>query len=1165
MTMTFDDLDDRQKGFLEKYLPKVGFFGKKKTEGKRDRIAQDFDGYERRRDTTRRGIDRLPDGANKFLLHKLVDEADAKMKGDGKTLDIAAGHAALDGVDIAIANEGERLKKLATPKPLQDQKADAARDIDTALRVERQKRAEDLIVAARKDLRFRDPKHQAQVDPVVADLDKAFKTAQTALIDHVKLAVPDPKIDLTAFTTTGRGFVTTFATAVDDAAKKLEALKAPPKAGPKEMSEFYQANRTDPDVARFEQRALEVEKEIPKLEKAIKALTDKIADLKQKRKDEPDLGEKKALEAQYTAVDLQKKALADRLARLKQYEKDEVGRFREMLLANEKLDALWGIGEGMAKANGDTTSPAFDGLRALTEAEGFRSFDPGELAKVIETRRADYERSAARVIRGDRLYPDEPELTEINQRELAVLLGLLKTAETLLGKKTEEGNALATAAVEDARRLWVEFVAARKTTLPPVPDTPASQETVLANRLDRLAAPILDLRAQGSDKADGIDRDVATARNDVAAEGQKPAPDWQALEKRVAALEQRVADAEAALPPVKPSAATKKAGETANNVATALLDLYNTKPITDPSKIEVPGKDWGPEGPPEDMIPADLVITVVNPKTGKEEHHQILTRVQGGRELERREDKGVPREMMQQLMNRNLTLQLMAQNAVDGMEGDIAAYADETQKLLDSVTSKAGHEAYKTIEKTVKEISDLLAKGVLTEFIPNDLVNAKKKFEEFKKAYVKMLPSEALQAATEQETAFKKLKEAAEDLEKQYQKVKGTLTTIAWDLNSTFDRLMGESAEVGTQMGDLMTGGAAKLAAKVKDLDPAVLKQITDAEATMKEQVAKKRAKADSLEGAWRGELDKAWRMIRAKSKEALDEGEAAAVKLSKEIADMQKTIGELSSLSGDDLKKALTALAPKLLDNANGAKTNADTLDAWEANKKSAKEKLKAVDKSLKKDMANYETLHDRYLALKAQVDSVKAEVKTSGDRTWGNRQFADIVKALGELEAEVKGDGRIGKANPDAVIVLERVVAVKNRIDQLAAVAAEIEKKIRAAADPQELVTMTAQVDAVKTSLEKLASLKTHKSLAALDTLAREMDGKKDDPKDTAALKRGRREQALAEVRALQTAIETHPAVAKVYRNNPFDGGQLYPLVMGTLRRLEIGVLVSVDPRAE
>src|SRR5262249_33058955 len=226
-------------------------------------------------------------------------------------------------------------------------------------------------------------------------------------------------------------------------------------------------------------------------------LAEQVKDLKKKRAEEKNLSEKKALESEYNTVVAQQKMLSDRLAQLKSYHKNEDAQLVEMILNRAKLKDLDEAGDAMAQA-ADARDPAFDELRVVTQDPNFQSSDHAALLEANQIYRDQFTRSSERVIRNERIYPNEPEVTELSQAELAALLKLLDAARKLI---EEDALALATAAHQQANKQWMEFITVRKNALPPVPVAPADPDKDLNGRLARLEPQVLDLEARGHPRA----------------------------------------------------------------------------------------------------------------------------------------------------------------------------------------------------------------------------------------------------------------------------------------------------------------------------------------------------------------------------------------------------------------------------------------------------------------------------------------------------------------------------------------------------------------------------------------------------------------------------------------------------------------------------------------
>jgi DNA repair exonuclease SbcCD ATPase subunit len=1170
------DLTEQQVKFLSKYLPKIPLaFGKKKKKEQRDEIVHDFKKYAARRDQLLLEANKLPqDNFYRLEADKKFSQLDNVLKGNGKTLDFVGANNLLDTIEDVIQGALELLH--ATPKTdtLKQDKERIAEDARIGLRVTNVQEARPAFDEVRPSLRYRSKEVKDEFEKLSTDLEEAFQQALKDVTTYLKTVVDNNKVKLKEFKQEVDGIQADFGDVVRDTLKQLDVLSKAPVRTTQDRQTFLKDHGTEPEVQREAKRNTRAADELKMLTAAVKKLNAQIDKLKKARADEKNLAEKKEIEKKYDALNLQYEMLEARRGQIEQFAQDGDKRIDALLLAAEKTKSLGDAADAMDRAlKNDQWSddPVFAGLATAVASPQFVPVTDGDaLEQHNETLRAQFKRSSERVIRTDRMYPDEPEVTEISSRQFDTLEKLLDVARKLIDKQE---FAFATAAHRDAEAMWAEFILARKTTLPTPTPPPNTPEKSLKIRLSLLEPRILDLKARGEKTADALLKRRTELLDQVDQEAVAQTPDWPGLEKELEQLIAKVDHADNSLPKSRESEATKSAAKVSNKVNAALVDLYRTKPIDDPSKIEDPMKDYGPEGMPKDVIPLDQVITVVG-DDGEITHHRIRTRETGGKDLDRREDKDIPREMIAHLRSRGEALALMSQTLTADGDELIKAYAKETEELLAAVTSKEGRTIYAEIEKILEQIKDDLAKSDLKKFIPSGLPVQQKLLEEFKKKYPTKFPKEAQQEAQTLAKSFETLKDNAKKLRKTYEELRGKLSSIHMQLSSTLSQtgMVEDGFEIGERMARLFNGGGSELANRlIKNAQNlsndeqqkaiAALDAILIAEAGMQKQVKAKTAAADDLEGPWRETLMSAVRMIEEKSEAAITSAAKSADELIQEIKDFHKQLDDIETpKSPAELVKFLESLAQRLREGAAGAETATTQQQEWQKRKDDVKKLLEEI-KPLYKDRTNKEELESRYKGLSARYESINAQVKDFGDRKWGVEQLDSLLGDLARLKQDAGGDTKLKGQSISKVTLGPRVAAVANWLTKLGEAAAWAAKEIDNRADQNDRQQLATQITATKDTLgkvvEKLPDIKR------LEKLCQEIDDKKNDTNDDHQAKLQRREAALAELHRIRNAIERHPAV-EVYRTNPFDSGKALSLLQGAFHRTEVGILVSVDPRA-
>lgn len=1117
--------------------------------------------YQDRRDKLARQIPKLPEGARKHELGLLLSQADVALGKDPKKPLLVAAHLKLDDVRDAISQELNRLARQAKGVPLDELKRKVAGEVDNLLSGERSAKALPMVAGVRKQMRLRLPATVARCDTLLQDFDQQLAAERQRLADYLADSLGQPQIDIDAFTREAYAILSALRGALGVLGQGLEAVRDLPSAK-KDPQVFYDDHQAEPEVKRAMLRSEHVTQEIPRLQAAVDKLAQAIKDLQDQRAKATTLDDKKALEADYNAAMAQKLRLSGRLAQMTRYHGEEDERFDELMLQREKAEGVDKNADAMLNAIGSLDDPAFNGLQASASEPGHQTFPKEALAQQDGQMRALLKRSSERVIRAERIFPGEPDVTELSGQEYQGLLKLLEVASQLAAKGRTD---LASAAQADVNKLWMEFVVARKNALPPAPEVPVARDVVLRGLLQRMEPRVLDLQARGHAHAKILANARQELLDNVAAEVLAQHFGWDQLDREVDDLAQKLTQAEGELPASRVTEAGLQARATSGQVKDALLKLYRTEKIEDPGQIADPTRDWGEDGPPKGLIPLGQVIQV------GDEYFRIRTYETGGKDVDRREEKAVPREMLAHLRSRAETLDMMSATLAEGCEAEIDRYAQETEQLLAEVSSPEGRQAYESCEKLLKEIDGWLKERPLDKYLPTGLAEAKADLAAFKKAYVTASPIRLLATLPNLHQRFVTLRETGKQLRSDYNELGGRISGIHLELSSILTESgLGDGGEIGARMGRLFDGGAERLAeqlakrmaGKQPGMDPGLLPRIQDASAKMMGQIKQRTAGANDLAGEWRQKLEEAWRMKEGYSQAAIDNASATVDEITRGIRQMHQDLDGLGKMDDDQAQAFLVRLAARMEDSANGAELNT-RLDAdWDQRRKAVKERLQLIKEEKLGGRTNSEELKARHAGLKARIEATEAQVTKLLDRQWGIEQMDNLTRELEQLLVDVTGNPKHKTQKVSKITAKDRAEAIGPLLQRLAnasAAAADlIDTKVKG--DAGQITAFSRQIDAGRKALQAVKNLPDTGTLVGLCS---QIDAKRGDESDTHEAKQQRREHALAELNRLRRIVSTHPAVM-VYRGNPFDSGRVYPLVMGAFHRAEVGILVSVDPHA-
>lgn len=1191
--MPFEDLTDAQQDFIARYF-KTGTKwrkNKKQTFNADLKIlcARVYDRINR----LERGIIRLEADyphARVDILRSWLEEAAAMMtrtlqaaakdmKKKMKLPDLKAVRQHLDRLEDAIDAERLRLFKKAERQESDRGKKEAA--ANTALDRVRgdQRQARQLFTDCIRSMTTALPADVDARDQAIASYDQAFHSASHEILEKIRTEAPDDQIALEPFTTDVDTIAREFVETTSPLIERLWDLKGKGSPSQQECLSFLESKQDLEVAVRETERLAKAEEEIGKLTAAVASQNTKLDKLRgdfRKAKGK----KKEELRTQAAAVTAQIEKLEGRLGQLNAW-KEGLGQRAlrivetEQLLSNARKQA-----ESIAEQIEDQHAPLnseFD-MRLQDEAAAIVVYPNTKSIRECHKRLTDQvAASAARDIIADRVFTGETSIKEISQEHQQTLNLMLANADAYI----EDGSLnYASVILHDVQQLWFAFVLQRRTGLPVAPSPPTDAGQLLLVRIDRQESQARDLWGQGLHEGERLLTQIRKLRKDTEAKQRELADPadaadehaWEPLEEKVKQL-QSVLDAVKVRPHSGDAAqkAREAARETADDVYDALKDLYRSKEITRAETIEQIGRTYT-DAEREELIPADRVLSISQgtDDQGNPEfrYYEIKTRTAGGKDLHRRKEKDVPREMMDYLKQRADTLAMMAESTALGCDDVMNEYASQTKVLLEEIAEN-GPETFKAISTIFKGCDRMFEKEPLRSFLPSSYGEVKAAWDKFKSDYSSMLPSLALEEARRQGRSVAELAEFAKALKQVYDDAQTSCRRLNTHLSAILnDAGLMVGGELGAEMGALIDGKAEQLLAACDDGgDPDKQKQlqlaaekITAAKKTFKSQGFSK----TNMEGTYRKQLESVYRKLESKTEQNI---KLAVRELNSLNADMDGYLDEIkgmNSLTGDALIAFVVKTADQILDMARGASDQAIFRKQVEDRKKDLEAALKQLKKDInsKGNTAIKEEAKAKCAALKTRVASEYASAEKY--RTWeaARDEMDAIAQELTELSDAVGSTAAISKQKISQMTVADKVPQAGGFIERLENRAGNLaDDEIRPAMSDQQQDDLAA---AVANVADSLAMVKDLPGLSTLMTTAEMIDQANID-KENGSTKAARvklREQALAQLHEIRGEILRHPAV-EMYRSNPFDLGRQVNYLESSFHQLEIAILASVDPR--
>lgn len=1040
---------------------------------------------------------------------------------------------------------------------------------------------------------FAEAASKMTVAPLAANATrKAEVAAHRALMAEAESAIRglmdtdtrDDAITLKAFESTLEEILSGFTETGDGHVQTVKGLSGDLGLAPKGIAEEL-AKHADNDFLKLDAvRKAKLGEEIKKYEAALAEQQKKLAALTEafkaaSGKDKDKLrAEQKVLKAHLDAIEY-------RHAQLVRYRDTEAVRGQRFLetearAANAKAEAERILQLLNADEFGD--DPELQNRLDDPTSRVYVFASDASLAESIARLKAQVQRTAARPVLGERIFPDEPEIMRISPEQMTTLLQMLEVSEKLL---TEGRIDYASVVYFDANRLFASCTVQRRIGLPVPPMKVRDPAPGILQEVAELEARARDLAAEGAPGAPDLRSQAAALaarvieiRDGLVAQGEDP--DSAAyVDARTAIAKLRDDLALAAVthaPDPMPEAAAAQA--TVTKVNAALLKLYKTRAVTATEEDRENGVFYADKKRTK-PIPSSQILLVHDGKAGTAVH-RIVTQTRKGEATNLRANRSIPRGIMNVLKSRADTLSVMAETTAEGCEDIVRSYREETELILKEI-AEGGAETYKAVKKLIDEWKLVLKSKELSTFLPNGLVEVKAKIEKFENDYEKMLPSKALAEAEALKAALATVYRAGAALKAKHAEVEGKALRLNMELSAVLSESgLVQPFEAGAMMGEMIDGKATELLGKFSPVPPdlaprveAVRKKI----GTAQEFFKRSKAPTSNMAGSWRKELDGAFRQLEAKTQASVDQADEEADEIAAKIEKLKASIQGAGALEGADLLAFLETVADKMADMARGVNDMRLAKDAYTKKEQEIAGALAVLTRDIKSksDLGFFarirgkSTGNDVLDQVSARRDAAKRNFATAKATVNAQHTYQNGIAALEKIESEIADlNEMIGKA--DAIEAQEIAnMTVGDRIPQLRTFVANLGARIEGLTDAHmsqaqmseaQWTALETQVETVKASLGKVTPLP---DLAEIERIAGEIDRaireKAETPTKAERIKL--REAALKELARLQSAIAGHPPVA-LYKNNPFDGGASLQLMASAFHTVEVAAAACVSP---
>ncbi|MCX7560557.1 hypothetical protein OS190_13350 [Sulfitobacter sp. F26204] len=939
---------------------------------------------------------------------------------------------------------------------------------------------------------------------------------------------------------------------------------------------------SDPVAGREVVRQDKIDRTTENLGRGIDALAVEIATLTQKLADAEGFKEKQRLAKQIGETRDQKAALEQRRTQLAAYEKqaaDRLEKIKEIKFEAAEMNLVMaGIRDGRPSTEEALqayldTKP--DGQRVFPEvapSDSDSSAYRAEAIKNIEADKVTYLASSRTIASDAILFLGEPQVTQINDAQLATLNMILDNAITLAGQGKYSEAALLR---QDAAKLHLKFKGSRSFALPPPPVPPVDPFEAFDRTLKSVSVLLDKHWGKGGD-TDGALRarlDEVKALRD--AQTTETPPDLSAADTALASLESDILDAD--IPAVDPAikeaddAAKVAAHEKVDAIKRELLVIHDAREITDLSRLA--------------NIPADHVLTIEG-ADGEKKFYEIGMKEASDSALmvDKRGAgfKDVPRAEMAKLREKMQTLEMLAELETPGSAALIEAATVEAQEMLDQV--KDG-DAYKAAKDAIKAVDDYLAKksvrSIYAEWRPEGYGADLDAFDKLKSGWEgSKKPADVVSAVEAFLAKFEgPHKIAAEKLRTDHAAATEKLDRIELDLSAN---KKGTEANVGAKIAqltkmtpeELLRGNIINLNGK-SDAEQEALRQATETIRTSLAYLKTADKNFAGAQGKSRETLMALRKELETRSQPTVDQVINKADRLIDELSTALVALEKMIAEKGTNPEAFLLGLARFLGEARAGTETaTADAADVIEQKRLCKEERAKVkdwiddnVNKTRHRNYKEYKSIFD---GLETAYKAIGKNLETSHDNKRAAQEYKDSAKNWRDLHADVT-DTQKESAGEWFFDFDGTQAKIRASVAKISAAAAKVQQMLTekfADDDRREDDEAQAAVAAVNQVLALCQGDKN--GFLVLDGTAKTKLANLKDPqhqmgqlpdKEKKAIVGQLREETLRQLRRIRTRLESDPAF-EIYRNNPMDRGQTWVQLTATLLNFETTILKNLAP---
>lgn len=916
---------------------------------------------------------------------------------------------------------------------------------------------------------------------------------------------------------------------------------------------------------REKKRSDEIAIKLEKLKKQLAALTTTVGELKKEQSNATGFKEKQGITKKFENALSRLDSMTDYIAQLGAYDDQLALRIERIAHADNedsKGQALVSDPDRFIREAEITLKPMNEEHAMVLLMGGLD--DSGKKAAGIYDNLLDqFTRASKRVSVDVKLFPGEKDLFDISAAQLATLTDMLEAGKEMAGDaekliqdaqkaspsgleaKVKSGQAMFAKAkfmFDEARKLFGVFNASNKFPLPDTPEVEIKDKDRIAKVLKSAIVELDRFWGIGGDTDDAIRKLLTKAGNayEKALNGNMPY-DFDATDASLDRFQKALeAGRKAFQPSPQDQDAKDKAAAARDLVVESLLKLYKTKELSE-SQIG--------------DIPLDHLLVVE--RNGKKEYHEILTKGNGD-EINRRDDKDIPREAVNLLLEQATMLELLAKSEAPGCADAIAKAIEESEKKRAAIVG--GKEHFKQIIKYIAECKKLLGEKTLVQWVPAGLQAAKVNYETFKTEYpTKYLPDIGETKAKEFFDLFTKMIKDSDKVRVAYTEVDKLMVQLEKD----FDNKKGAATpNLSTQFAAILKAGPQALMGSYTSA-PDETREITELlenmKASMKEitDIDKK----PPVDGQLKPRIKSARTTLETKSANGIATAKRDIEAIRSELD------ADINKLKGPVGLQYLKDLAVFLKNQAKAATEAKAALTEMQDKKKAVKELLEDASAFLKsKNKANFKS----YKEYKTIYDSLKTQYQTAG-KTYDKdknvksaaSEYKSILPNATQLIKDLSRLCVVWKPGQKIVSFSSMQNALDTKIQSVREGAkASSEKAIDEASDDiKDIIDRTAEAaktlaigntDAITKMVQLKAGLQDQADIAI------------NTQDETLRIKRLGiiREKALAEVRRIRAETENHPAL-KIYRDNPFVKDVSWPAFAGVLHNFDVQILTTLQPK--